>query len=125
LFPRVEVGFVPEDSNGFPIPQAQELIRDNLRHLAWRLWGERLEADSEELAQLYDVWSGAWRLGKVAVAEGRASGSLYWGCQGRWDPASGLELPAEQRLSADPQFTVRAWEATVAYMLNDYAFLYE
>ncbi len=125
LFPRVEAAFTPEDANGFPIPQAQELIRDNLRHLAWRLWGERLGADDEELTQLYDVWYGAWRLLKTAAAEGRASSSLYWGCQGRWDPSSGVELPAEQRLGSDPQLTVRAWEALIAYMLNDYAFLYE
>jgi hypothetical protein len=44
---------------------------------------------------------------------------------GRYHPASGEELPAEERLQADPSYVVRAWEATLAFMINDYAFLYE
>ena len=125
LFPWVETSFVPEDGNGFPIPQAQERIRENLKFLAWRLWGERLTDESEELEALEDVWMGAWRLGKNAISEERASNSISWQCMGRYHPASGEELPADERLQADPNYVVRAWEATLAFMINDYAFLYE
>jgi hypothetical protein len=125
LFPWVEPSFVPEDSNGFPIPQAQEKIRQNLKFLAWRLWGERLEDESEELIALEELWMGTWRLGRLAIEEDRASSNIAWQCMGRYHPASGVELPPEERLQADPQYVVRAWEATIAFMVNDYAFLYE
>jgi hypothetical protein len=125
FFLWVETSFVFEDGNGFPIPQAQERIRENLKFLAWRLWGERLTDESEELEALEDVWMGAWRLGKTAISEERASNSISWQCMGRYHPASGEELPADERLQADPNYVVRAWEATLAFMINDYAFLYE
>lgn len=125
LFPWVEPSFVPEDGNGFPIPQAQERIRDNLKFLAWRLWGERLSDENEELTALEEVWTGAWRMGNAAIAEGRAVHQIAWQCMGRYHPASGEELPPELRLQADPNYVIRAWEATIAFMINDYAFLYE
>ena len=125
ILPLIEPTFVPEDDNGFEVPQARQRIRDNLKYLAWRLWGERLADDSLELDELEDVWTGAWRLGRAAIEEGRVGESIDWQCQGRWDPASGEQIDQAQRVYRDPRYVIRAWEATLTFFINDYAFLYE
>ena len=124
LFPLVEPSFIPEDSNGFPIPQAQELIRLNLQHLAWRLWGVRLETDDPELEALFNVFVDVWRIGQDSLVSETSSVHLPGPCQGRWDLRTGQELPQDIRIYTDPSYSLRAWEAVLSLFLNDYKFLY-
>ena len=96
LFPWVETTYEPLDSNGFVIPQVEELIRTNLRHLAWTMWGERFELDSPELDELYALWLDIWTLGLEEVEADTVSGSLHWSCRGAWNLTTGQSLPSEQ-----------------------------
>ena len=125
LFPWVETTYEPLDSNGFVIPQVEELIRTNLRHLAWTMWGERFELDSPELDELYALWLDIWTLGLEEVEADTVSGSLHWSCRGAWNLTTGQSLPSEQQVSGDGRFVIRAWAGLISVLLNDPAFLYE
>ena len=50
---------------------------------------------------------------------------LTWSCRGRVNPETNEELPEEQRLEKDGNYSVRAWMAVITYLLSDYRFLYE
>ena len=50
--------------------------------------------------------------------------NLPWQCRARTDD-DGEELPEDQRVESDEQYTIRAWMAVVTYMLADYRFLYQ
>jgi hypothetical protein len=125
LFPFVTPNYVPEDSNGFPIPQAQTKIRQNLIYLAWRLWGEVLTEGDQKLEDLYQLYDRIWQIGKAGIADGSLSSSLHWACNGYRDINTYVDLPNERRVTADPNYTIRTWEALMTVFLNDPAFLYE
>ena len=125
MFSLIEPSYVPEDVNEFPIPQATQRIRQTLQHLAWRFWGERWADDSSELEEMETVFMDIWQMGTIALADGRQSSNLHWGCQGRRDQQTGEDLPTEDRVVADPTYTIRTWQAILTLFLNDYAFLYE
>jgi hypothetical protein len=125
LFPWIEPSYQPVDQNGFEIPQVEELMRLNLQHLTWTMWGERYELDSPEIDELYTLWLDVWALGLAEIEAGETSTNLFWACRGAWDPETGVGLPSEQQIGNDPRFTIRAWRAVFTVLLTDPAFLYE
>jgi hypothetical protein len=125
LFPWVETSYEPVDVNGFTIPQVEELIRNNLKHLAWTMWGERHALDSPEIDELFELWMDFWRLGQEEIEAGTVPTSLHWSCRGAWNLTTGQGLPSEQQISRDDRFVIRAWAAMLSVFLNDPAFLYE
>jgi len=125
IFPWVETSFVPEDSNGFPIPDAQEKIKQNIQSLGWRLWGERWDIEDSELMSLYQLYVDIWRAGKLGVDEDNLSSNLTYSCQGRVNLITGESLANEERVIADPNYTIRAWEALLSVFLSDDQFLYQ
>jgi hypothetical protein len=50
---------------------------------------------------------------------------LVWQCQARVDLVTGAELPDDQKLDQDPDYTIRSWMAVLTYFFGDYQFLYE
>ncbi|MCB9651957.1 MAG: DUF1588 domain-containing protein [Deltaproteobacteria bacterium] len=122
LFPHVERSFQPEDDNGFEVAGAVAAIKDNIRHLHQRVLGE--DPSNDELDATYQLFLETWREGKAAVAAGDLSVDVDYRCRSEND-AAGEPLPEALRVRRDEAFTVRAWMAVMAYLLNDYGFLFE
>lgn len=118
-FPFVEPAYMPRDNSGFDVAEAQSAIRKNIKYLHWHVLGERLDADDPQLQATYDLFVQTWDELKAAGVDPNLQN-----CAARND-FNGAELPEEQRIDADPDFTIRAWMAVITYMLSDYNFLYE
>lgn len=125
LFPKVERTMEPEDANGFSIPQAQELIRENIRYLHERLLGETVEMDDPELDATVALFYAVWKSGKSRVAAGDEGINLRSKCQSTTDFWTGEELMTQNKIVEDANYTVRAWMAVVSYLLSDYRYLFE
>ncbi len=129
LFPLVEPTTQPEDLNGFEVPEATSAIRNNIQYMVSRLWGEYLEADDPEIERIYQLFLEVWRDGQVGLQlpddDENRYGTGLGQCNVNNNAVTGEELPDEQRLSEDPQYTIRAWMAVTNYMLSDFRFLHE
>ena len=125
LLPLVEVDVVPETPQGFQIPEAQAQIRANLQYLLYRFWGEEHPVDGEEVNLAMALFTETWREGAQAIAAEERSAALPRDCQHRRDFWSGDELPEAQRIEDDPDYTIRAWMAVLAYLQRDVRFLYQ
>ncbi|MCB9543246.1 MAG: DUF1588 domain-containing protein [Myxococcales bacterium] len=124
LFPYVEATYRPEDENGFVVPAAESAIRQNIRHLHAHLLGEEIEAGGEEEEATWRLFLETWRDGRAGQAAGEIGNDLPNHCKVTRDFWSDAELPAEERLERDPNYTLRAWSAVVTYLLADWRFLY-
>lgn len=124
LFPFVEVSFTPETEDGFPVPQVEGLIRENMRYLLWHVLGEDVPADHEEIDAMYTLFFETWQEGEALVEAGEISENMPWTCQARSNYWTGEDFN-DRRLQADPEYTVRAWMAVIAYLVTDYRFLYQ
>jgi hypothetical protein len=125
LFPRVESSYVPLTAEGFEIPEAHDLILENIRYLHARVLGEDLDVDDPEVLATYQLWLDTWLEGQAAITAGTISTSLVWNCRATTDWYTGETLPTANQVTADSRYTIRAWMAVLAYMLGDYRFLYE
>lgn len=125
LLPNVEARYTPTTSDGFAVPEAEALLRANLRDLHFRLLGETVEPGGPEEEATYAIWVGAWQDVREAIASGSKSTSLPSACQANEDPFSGVDYPTDRRVRDDADGTVRAWMAVVAYLLTDARFLTE
>lgn len=125
LFPFVETSYVPETADGFDIPAARELIIENIRYLHARVLGEDLDLDDAEVLATYQLWYDTWQEGVAGLEDESLSTSLVWNCRATTDWYTGETLPVTSQVTSDPQYTVRAWMAVMAYMLGDYRFLHE
>ena len=124
LFPHVEVNYTPEDDNGFPIPEAEDAIRRNIRYLHHRLLGEVLVPGDAQEEATFQLFLSTWREGYQAVANGQISGDLQGACRATFNYFADQDFPEDQRLYHDTRYTVRAWMAVVTYLLADWRFLY-
>jgi hypothetical protein len=120
LFPYVDPSYRPLDDNGYEIPEAISRIRHNIQYLHQRILGETLSDSDPELDRTYQLFLETWR-----ELHGIGDGSLQWDCQGRWDRTTFKDLPMDQIIDNDRNFTIRSWMAVVTYLLSDYKFLYE
>ena len=125
LFPYADHTFMPEDENGFAIPGAVEAIYENIRYLHGWLLGEWLPYGHVDLEETYSLFYDTWVEGREALDAGAVSNNLIGTCRAEKDQDSGMWLPAEQRITADPDYTVRAWQAVLTYLMSDYRFIYE
>jgi hypothetical protein len=117
LFPLVDPSVVP---TGDPTLESQAPILRNIAYLHERVLGERLALNDPEVLATYQLLTQT-RNGLAASGE---SATLNRPCANDFDLVSGaLKVPAGR--VADPQFTVRAWQAVVAYLLMDYRFIAE
>ena len=119
LFPLVDRTIVPE-SAGNEVPASVQLIKENIAYLHHLLLGENLKPDAAEVNRTYQVFLETWR-----ELDKAGDNDLQWWCMGRWDRATGLDLPEDQMINDDPDKTIRAWQAVIAYLMMDYRFIYE
>jgi hypothetical protein len=125
LFPYVDHSYKPEDENGFAIPGAVEAIYENIRYLHGWLLGEWLPHGHVDLEESYSLFYDTWMEGAEALASGNVSETLIGTCQASKDQATGLNLPNDQKITTDPDYTIRAWHAVMTYLMSDYRFIYE
>ncbi|AUX44025.1 hypothetical protein SOCE26_054840 [Sorangium cellulosum] len=130
LLPFVERTFEPRDANGFDVLPAVEAIKQNIQYLHKRVLGESLELNDPEIERTYQVFIGTWEEGKEGMKkaegeEGRISQWLPGPCQVQRDYWTRDELPEEQKLARDDNYTVRAWMSVMTYLLSDFRFLYQ
>ena len=124
LFPHVEPGYRPEDDNGFLVPGAVETIRRNIRYLHHRLLGEVLTPGHPEEEATFQLYLQTWREGYQAVRNGQVHQDLPNQCRVVRDFWTDADLPEDQRLFRDTDYTIRAWSAVITYLLADWRFLY-
>jgi hypothetical protein len=117
LFPHVETSTLATTQNS-------AAIKANLQHLHRYLLGEELALDSAELTYTYELFSNVLTEGRGKLTAKTESTSLPSRCRRTKDLATGEALSGGG-LTSDPNYTMRAWTAVVAYLLSDYRFLYE
>ncbi|MEY4642336.1 MAG: hypothetical protein RLZZ227_2330 [Pseudomonadota bacterium] len=117
LFPHVE-------TTTTPISQNTAAIKANIQHLHRYLLGEELALDSNEITQTYNLFNAVQQDGMKAIANKSDTTRLPTRCQRTKHLETGAALDAGG-LTSDPNYTMRAWTAVVAYLLSDYRFVYE
>ena len=122
-FPHVEPGFVPKTAEGFAIAEAETAIKKNIKYLHWHILGENLTDDDPELQRTYDLFVETWEEGSAKIATEEV-GTGLGACDADTDQY-GVDLPEEQRITEDADYSIRAWMAVITYLLSDYKFLYE
>ena len=116
LFPHVEMDTLPLTS------ATQGAIRENIQHLHQHLLGETLASDSEEINISFQLFSTALSNGQAALGI-TESNQLPTLCRRTRDLETGATL--SNAITDDPDYTLRAWMAVVAYLMSDYRFVYE
>jgi hypothetical protein len=125
LFPYVEPSFVPTSEEGFALPEAVDLIRQNVQHLHRHILGEELTLNDPEIDVTYALFLALWQDGETAVDAEELDGSLPNACRATADPFTNEDFPSERRITRDDEYTIRAWMGVVSYLLSDYRFLHE
>lgn len=123
--PFVELDTVPEDETGAAIPSAIESIKQNIQYLHKHILDEDLTWGDEEIERTYGLFYETWKHGQDALAAGDETSLLHWRCMALVDPMTGEQLPPEDKVQYDPDYTVRSWMAVFTYLLSDYRFIYE
>ncbi len=91
-------------------------IRKNVVHLFERILGRRYKTQDAEVDDVVELWNNIQQDGIAGMAidgEGRYPDRVQNSCRGGED------------LSLDELYTIRSWNAVVAYMLSDFSFFYE
>lgn len=125
LMPLVERTDMPETPTGDEIPASADRIKQNIQHLYRQLLDEDFPLDHPEIDRAFQLYKAVWREGFDAVKADTIDDWMYYGCRAENDPATGVELPEDQQIRTDPDYTMRAWMAVMTYMLTDWRFIYE
>ncbi len=141
LFPEIELGDVPLTQvagEWVPHPQGAPKLRRALVRLHARLLNEELEPSSARIDQSFALLADAWQLLRTAGQPGFSNGGIIEGCAATEDHDNPVRdmagavvnhqlqpLPAARQITSDPNFTLRAWQAVVWYLLSEPRFLME
>lgn len=122
LFPLVET------TTKLDTPQNQNAVKANIQHLHQYLLGENLALTDAELNYTYLLLEAVMKDGQARLVNKTETQALPALCGRNKDMLTGASLNAngkDGRLLNDPNYTIRAWMAVVAYLLADYRFLYQ
>jgi Protein of unknown function (DUF1588) len=155
LFRFAELNTVPftpranKDVQLIAVPENEAKIRENIKYLFWRLLGESVEANSEQVTKVYGLFADVWKdLEATDLEKGNNKGLSNGRCVAQVDydkpvkfevkdgrlqsvPTLLAERPdkapyvAGMRIDRDDNFTIRAWQSVLTYMLMDYRFTHE
>ena len=50
---------------------------------------------------------------------------INYSCDLTRHPDTGEDLPSEDKITRDPTYMLRTWQAALVYLLTDYRFVYE
>ncbi|MXR69592.1 hypothetical protein GNT65_13055 [Shewanella sp. JBTF-M18] len=98
-------------------------VRSNLQQLMYRIYGEQLASDSPQVTRAWQLYQQLLSTGLNAVRSDEANPYLDGACQVQTHRQEGVSYPYED--NQDPHFYVRAWMATLTFMLKDYRFFYQ
>lgn len=127
LFPLVEPDYEPEDGNGFEVPASAAAIRANIQYLVQRMWGEYKDINDPEIDRIFGLYVDVWKDGQAGLRLPEGEEGAYGTglpCGATVDYYTGEEL-GERSITEDSTYTIRSWQAVLAYMLSDYRFLTE
>ena len=118
MFPHVEENYGP----GIGSPGALDALRANVQYLHEHLLGEVLEDDDPNVERTLNLWLDVFEEGQRGLAAEEYGTGLPAMCQATVD-ANGdpLDFP----VTADENYIIRSWIATVAFLLTDYRFTHE
>lgn len=102
-----------------------DAIKANIQYLHFHVLGEKLELDDPQIDRTYALFIDIWKDGKAGLAAETYDGNLPGNCRATNDWWTGNPLPEERQISADPDYTIRAWMGVMTYLLSDYRFLHE
>jgi hypothetical protein len=119
LFNQVELAEVPE-SSGHTVDGSVTDIKATIQYLHEYLLDEKLDISDPEIERTYQLFLDTWHELSQAGNTGVPND-----CQGQWDLATGKNLPMNQQITDDKNFTLRSWLAVMTYLLSDYKFLHE
>jgi len=125
LLKSVDLTIEPADANGYEVPDAVAAIKTDIQFLHQKLLGERLQVTDPEVNRTYQLFVDVWNQGKADMAGGLVGSQMPGECRVGYNYVSGAQFPADQVWSEDGLYTGRAWSAVMAYMLTDFAFVYE
>ena len=156
MFRYVDVGtvpFTPRTAPNMPlvaVPGAEASIRENIKYLYFRLLGETVATNSEEVTDALNLFVDVWKDHEERqlkdgkndrMPNGRCNAEYDWDKPVRFEPDSNGNVrptyerlrdrpdkaPYEpgMRLDRDETFTVRSWQAVVTFLLQDYRFTHE
>lgn len=157
LFRKVELNTTPftiraaADAPLVAVPDAEKKIRENIADLYFRLLGETVAPDSDEVSKAYGLFVDVWKdLEETDLRAGNNKGlpssrcvaDNDWDKPVRFEPDQNGRLQAVfeklqprpdakapympgQRLDRDDNFTVRSWQAVMTYLLTDYRYTHE
>jgi hypothetical protein len=145
--------FVPRakgESTLVAVPDAEGKIRENIAYLYFRLLGETVKPDSEEVSKTYGLFVDVWKdleqtdLDKgnnKGLSNGRCAATIDYDAPVRFEPNAEGRLatvyaqlrerpdkaPYEvgMRLDKDETFTIRSWQSVMTYLMTDYRFTHE
>lgn len=124
LFPLVDASDRPQSTNNKEIPDSIAAIKDNIVHLHKLILGESLTVDSPEVARTYQLYLDTWLELQASEGQEKKNTGLAYECWARIDYDNLANIEEKQQLRDDKDYTIRAWQAVVAYLLLDYRFLY-
>lgn len=129
LSPAAQRRLLPyvESSSVLTTSQGQDAVRRNIQYLHGYLLGEELALTDAEVDHTYALFSTVLQEGQRALASNSESKSLPSRCMRNISIQTGASLNengVDGRLRDDPNYTIRAWMAVVAYLLSDYRFIY-
>jgi Protein of unknown function (DUF1588) len=148
------VPFAPRATANLPLvanPEAEPKIRAAIKNLHWRFFGEDLDVNSAEVTRTFNLFIDVWKDLENGVASkvkgaskglpGRCHANVNYDAEpvfGKNDQnqttvsyprlkarPDGAEYVTGMVLQNDENFTVRAWQAVLTYMMSDYRFTHE
>lgn len=125
LFPFVAMDMTPLDADGLTNDAAISAIKQNIAHLHWTFFGERVDENSAQVTRTYDLFFNIWTRGQSLVESREVSSYLDWRCRLRYHPETGESFSSEEQIRQDENYLIRSWMGVLTYMLSDYRFLYE
>lgn len=130
LLPLVEPTYAPE-VNGISSPTAIEKIKQNIRYLHRQILGEYLSQQDPEIERTYQLFYLTFKEGQNKKGTpqdwdtGNPATRAPLRCTFSGTDAQGNPIPGRRPVTSDPNYVIRAWQATVAYLLTDARFVYE
>ncbi len=100
LFPHVTMDDTPQSNDA--------AVRENIKHLHFQLLGQKVEESDPQFVETYNLFNDVWQDGQNN------------------DYGNGIPgMCRSNGVDNDPNYTVRAWMATVSYLLGSYEYIYE
>ncbi len=156
LFRFVETNTVPftpranADVPLTPIAENEKKIRENIKYLYWRLLGEAVATDSEQVNSVYQLFVEVWKDHEATdlktgtnkgLSNPRCVADVDYDKPVRFELRDGRNQPVYEklrprpdakapyepgmRIDSDANFTIRSWQTVMTYLLMDYRFTHE